>query len=112
MDRTVNVAAQKAPFTEFSSRVDRAVATAKSVSERKVFAVPEDALNETYRRAAAPVSAGTRLKLAVDEATGQVIGRIVERDSGKVVTQIPSEEILKLIARTKETLGSLVNEKV
>ncbi len=101
--------------TDFSSRIDSAVAAAKSAARRRIPAVAETALTETYRRhanPAVPLHAGMRLKLAIDENTGMVIGRIVDRGSGKVVNQIPSDDMLRLIALTKEALGPLVNEKV
>jgi len=50
------------------------------------------------------------LELDVDDATGRTVGRIVDSDSGEVLVQIPSEEMLALIARVREALGPLVDE--
>ena len=96
-------------------KVEQAIQTAKNVSGRLIAAVPEDALTETFRRMAPPddpMPANTLLKRAVDEPTGRVIGRIVDMESGDLVRQIPSDEMLQLIAKTKELFGQLVNEKV
>ena len=97
-------------------KLERAVHAAKNVAQRQISAVPEDALSETYRRSAAspqgPAKVDTHLQLAVDDSTDRVIGRIVDLESGEVVKQIPSDEMLQLIAKTKELFGQLVNEKV
>lgn len=96
-------------------RLQEAISTAKAVAQRQVFAVQPDALTATYRQTTPPdaqAPGNTQLELAIDNSTGRVIGRIVDTDSGKLVAQIPSEEMLRLIARTKELFGDLVNEKV
>jgi len=96
-------------------RLQQAIKTAKNVAERQISAVPEDALTETFRLvdpAGSQIRNNTQLQLAVDDTTGQVIGRIVDLESGDVVKQIPSDEMLRLIARTKELFGRLVNETV
>jgi flagellar protein FlaG len=100
---------------DLAPRLQQAIKAAKAVAERQVAAVREDALTETYKLSEAAESrltANTHLQLSVDDSTGQVIGRIVDLESGDVVKQIPSDEMLKLIARTKELFGRLVNETV
>ena len=109
---TPRIQAQSAAL---APKVEKAVNAAKNVAERQISAVPEDALTETYRQmnvAQEPASVDTHLQLAVDDSTGRVIGRIVDLESGEVVKQIPSDEMLQLIAKTKELFGQLVNEKV
>lgn len=106
---------QKTRDMGFSARMETAVAAAKSAAKRQISAVPEAALNRVYRRSApASVSlpAETTVKLAVDEATGTVVGKVADRETGEIVAHIPSEEILRLIAQTKEMLKPLVNETV
>jgi flagellar protein FlaG len=50
-----------------------------------------------------------KLQLAIDRDTGRVIGRIVDKQSGELIRQMPSEEMLRLIAATKAELGPLVS---
>ncbi len=82
------------------------------MAERQVPAVPEDILTETYHRETGDHKADTRVQLDVDSSTGRVIGRVVDKQSGEVMRQLPSPEMLKLIAKAKELFGDLVNEKV
>jgi flagellar protein FlaG len=53
-----------------------------------------------------------RVKLAVNEEINQVIIKVVDSETDKVIKEIPAEEIQHLIARIKETIGLLVDEKI
>ena len=53
-----------------------------------------------------------RVKLSVNESINQVIIKVVDADTDKVIREIPAEEIQHLIARIKETIGLLVDEKI
>ena len=53
-----------------------------------------------------------RVKLSVNETINQVIIKVVDADTDKVIKEIPAEEIQHLIARIKETIGLLVDEKI
>lgn len=39
------------------------------------------------------------LNFSIDDSSGQVVVKVIDGDSGEVVRQIPSEEVLKLAAR-------------
>jgi hypothetical protein len=58
-----------------------------------------------------PLPAEMELQLDVDQTTRAVIGRIVNKQTGEVVKQIPSEEMVHLMARNAELLGALLNKK-
>tara|TARA_R110002126_G_scaffold167303_1_gene315076 strand:+ start:65 stop:421 length:357 start_codon:yes stop_codon:yes gene_type:complete len=97
------------------SRIEKAVNAAKNVAERRIPAVPDDILTETYHRTAGergPVEANTRVQLDVDSASGRVVGKVIDKQSGEIMHQLPSPEMLQLIAKAKELFGDLVNEKV
>jgi flagellar protein FlaG len=53
-----------------------------------------------------------RVKLSVNEQINQVIIKVVDSETDKVIKEIPAEEIQRLIARIKETIGLLVDEKI
>lgn len=52
------------------------------------------------------------LKIQVDENTGKIIVKVISRESGKVIREIPSEQLLDLAARIEEMTGILFDEKV
>lgn len=51
------------------------------------------------------------LDFSVDDSTGQVVVQVVDGDSGKVVRQIPSEDILRLAERLDEMRSLLFEAK-
>ena len=53
-----------------------------------------------------------RVKLSVNEEIDQVIIKVVDGDTDKVIREIPAEEIQHLIAKIRETIGVLVDEKI
>ncbi len=53
-----------------------------------------------------------RIKLSVNDEINQVIIKVVDGDTDKVIKEIPPEEIQHLIARIKETIGLLVDQKI
>ncbi len=50
--------------------------------------------------------------LSVNDTINQVIIKVVDAKTDKVIKEIPAEEIQRLIARIKETIGLLVDEKI
>ena len=52
------------------------------------------------------------IKFKVHEGTKRLMIDIVNKESGKIVRSIPPEEILDKLARTREFLGMLFDEKV
>jgi flagellar protein FlaG len=53
-----------------------------------------------------------RVVLSVNDQINQVIIKVVDADTDTVIKEIPAEEIQHLIARIKETIGLLVDEKI
>jgi len=52
-----------------------------------------------------------QLRFEVDERSGKVIVKIVDKDTGETIRQIPPEEMLKTMARIDEVLGMMFDEK-
>lgn len=52
-----------------------------------------------------------KLQLDVDKATHTVVGRVIDRQTGEFVRQIPSKEMIALLARSAE-VSALLNKKV
>ena len=53
-----------------------------------------------------------KVVLSVNESINQVIIKVIDKETDKVIKEIPAEEIQRLIARIKETIGLLVDEKI
>ena len=52
----------------------------------------------------------TALSFSVDDNTGTTVIRILDRDTDKVIREIPPDELLQLAAKLTEVLGRLVDK--
>ncbi|WP_445397066.1 flagellar protein FlaG [Zobellella sp. An-6] len=52
------------------------------------------------------------LKFRVDEDSGRQVVTVVDNNSGDVIRQIPSEELLEVVTRLAEATGGLIDVKV
>ncbi len=55
---------------------------------------------------------GTKISFTFDEKTKRPIIIVAEKDSGKIIRQIPPEEMLVLIQKMEEIAGILFNRRV
>jgi len=53
-----------------------------------------------------------RVILSVNDEINQVVIKVVDAETDKVIKEIPPEEIQRMTARIKETIGILVDEKI
>uniref|UniRef100_A0A831UGH0 Flagellar protein FlaG n=1 Tax=Geobacter metallireducens TaxID=28232 RepID=A0A831UGH0_GEOME len=52
------------------------------------------------------------LSFSVDKDTNRTVVKVLERESGEVIRQIPAEEILKIAKMLDELKGLIIREKV
>jgi flagellar protein FlaG len=57
-------------------------------------------------------SMGTKLNFALDESTESIIVQVTNKQSGELVRQIPSEEMLELKVKLENLMGILFDQKV
>lgn len=55
---------------------------------------------------------GSNLQFVVDEDTESIVYKFTSKESGEVVRQIPSEEILELRSKLDDLLGLIFDQKV
>ncbi len=53
-----------------------------------------------------------RLKFSINREINRVIVKVIDGTTDKVIKEIPAEEIQRLVARIKETIGLLFDEKI
>ena len=78
---------------------------AKKATEEKIQRISE--LINNYVR-----SLGRDIKIQVNNETGDVSVKVISEESGKVIREIPSEEMLKLAARIEELAGTFFDQIV
>lgn len=52
------------------------------------------------------------LQFQVDEESGRDVIKVIDKSSGDVIKQYPSEEVLDLVAKLSETAGFLIDQTV
>lgn len=52
------------------------------------------------------------LQLDIDRASGRVVGRIVDKKTGALISQVPTEEALRLAAAFKQDIRRIFRHKV
>ena len=68
---------------------------------------PEEVVKELNEMAKA---LHTQLAFSIDEETQQIVIRVLEAETQKVIRQIPAEEVIRASARIQELLGVIVDE--
>lgn len=54
----------------------------------------------------------TKVSFDVDEETGLSVVRVLNKETGEVIRQVPTEELLTLVARMRQLSGLIFNKKV
>jgi len=107
-----NVAGVQAP-----GRYSKPVQTpARSVTDPVKAGVGQDPPVEEVRQAAADVQSrinlvNSSLNLVVDDRSDTVVVKIIDNETGEVIRQIPSEEILAIRERIDNLVGVLFDTK-
>jgi hypothetical protein len=65
-----------------------------------------DVLEQTFRLF------NKRLKISVNEEIDRVVVKVIDGNTDKIIKEIPPEELQRLIARIKETIGLLFDQKI
>jgi len=103
--RTRNVAVeQQLPAERAAASLPRGGASASpDITELKNTAVDIESLSRAFN---------SKLQFVVDHGSNEVIVKVVDRDTDKVIRVIPSEELQRLQRRLGEDAGFLLNEQV
>jgi len=89
-----------------------AVDLAKTKAERLVPETHDVQVPGALRRSLGlnlPKATNSRVELSVDKEAGIVVGRVIDRETGEVIREIPAESIVRLIEANKAALGPLVD---
>jgi len=80
--------------------------------ERKAKALDGPALEKVLGNLSAHVQNLQRsLHFSVDKASGETVVRVIDTETKEVIRQIPTEELLVIAERLRETAGLLVSER-
>lgn len=109
-DRSTASAKPTTPATMPGKASDTDVASAKPA---KMQEMPQEETTKRLRASVDQLSTRfTDLQIVMDDRYSGVVVKIVRRDSGELVRQIPSEEFLNLHSKLGDAKGILMSENV
>jgi flagellar protein FlaG len=111
------VQAAPAPVKRDSSA--DAVTSIQTVREMKTaeyrgehLAVSDEQLIKAIDRAIkAAEGSATSLEFSIHDATNQIMVKVLEKDTGRVIREIPPEKMMDMVAKLWEMAGILVDER-
>ncbi len=83
------------------ARVQEVVQLTREETERQARA-----LEDTFQ------AFNHRIRLSVNEEINQIIIKVVDGKTDKVIKEIPAEEIQRMTAKIRQMIGFLVDEKI
>ena len=102
---TVNKIATTQPANPAPSRTQK-VSSAKQENAQRAR------IEAAVRKLADVASEGnTDLSFSVDSSSDQVVVKVTDANTGKVIRQIPSEELLRIARNVREMLGLFYDHK-
>jgi len=103
-----NTVGLKPTKTESSSHSDRA-----NNQELELKKLSPKMLEELVKELEKKLSMlNTQLKISIDKDTDMVVVKVIDKETKKVIRQIPPEYVLKIVKYLDEIAGLLYNNKV
>lgn len=94
-------------------RMEPPVSETSSAQIREIERSTRDKIERVAQAMDEYVKSNARgLSIQVNQGTGDVIVRVISKEDGRTIREIPAEEILNLAAKMEEMMGLLFNEKV
>ena len=84
----------------------------KSETEEQTVDLPDMQIMADDLQNNLKVLHNVNLQFSVHQASGQVIVAVTDRESGELIREIPSREMLKLSAKLEEMMGLLFDQKI
>lgn len=90
-----------------------AAAEAEKLQQEKTNSVSKEEIERYIKRVLRDASLLNRdLKYSISDETDQVIVKVIDKSTDKVIKEIPPEAIQRLQVRLKEQLGLLIDEQI
>lgn len=92
-----------APVPVMSNRPDAAATEPKKVKAQIISATASDLERLVFNR---------KLQFVVDHNSHEVIVKVIDKDTDKVIKVLPPEELQRLHSNLRESIGFLFDERV
>lgn len=83
----------------------------KAEAEKEVMTVPQ--LEKVAKQLQEFIGTMNRgLEFSVDEDSGRDVIKVIDKKSGELIKQYPSEEVLSLVSKLSEATGTFIDSKI
>lgn len=89
---------------------DKVVTQEKSVEQDPLTAEQLEEVAQQLQDFVGDINRG--LEFSVDKDSGRDVIKVIDKDSGDLVKQYPSEEVLTLVAKLSDMVGGFIDAKV
>jgi flagellar protein FlaG len=98
------------PSVKFNVQSTKEVKQAEN--EGQTFTIGEEQLVKAIERAnKAMQGINTSFEFSIHEGTKEIMVKVIDKDTGEVVREIPSEKVLDMVAKMWEMSGIFVDER-
>jgi flagellar protein FlaG len=101
-----------------SSPADKIIPASRQRTEQRTARVPKKSYDAAEIQKALDKLEQTsyifdrRFKFSVNREINRIVVKVIDAATDKVIKEIPPEEIQRLVARIRETIGLLVDEEI
>lgn len=107
-----NTSSNSAPQNEQLKEAVEEVKLSLNEIERSTLPISEKIVIEAIEKANKAINgARTEFKFSIHEETRQILVKVLDKDSGEIIKEIPNEKILDMVACMWEMAGIIVDEK-
>jgi flagellar protein FlaG len=103
-ERTDKITAEEKQFNTVQK------STEESVTEQPLTATQLDKVAQQLQDLVGDLN--RNIEFSVDEDSGRDVIKVIDKDSGDLLKQYPSEEVLTLVSKLSDMVGGLVDTKV
>ncbi|SHN67111.1 flagellar protein FlaG [Paenibacillus sp. ov031] len=98
---------------EYSNNADNYKEMNSSENQVKLSTVADEQLVKTIERAIKSLQGPqTSLEISIHEKTHDIMVKVLNRETGELIREIPPEKTLDLVAKMMEIAGILIDEKI
>lgn len=109
MEATSTIGRPPSAGLQKGTAIARSAPVAEKIS-RAAAGVPKVESHKPLPKLTGVARIEKRMELDVDRPTGLVIGRLVDFETGKVVEQVPSEEAVRILEKTRRMIGAILDK--
>ncbi|MEO3947295.1 flagellar protein FlaG [Gorillibacterium sp. CAU 1737] len=116
VDRTMPIKPVKVNVSEAGNNTGKSIGTVKELKQAELsgenISISDEQLIRSIERAIkAMEGASTQLDFSIHGKTKQIMVKVLDKESGKIIREIPPEKTLDFVAKMWEMAGILVDER-